>query len=126
MILTSLTNEELIHRTEMSKKSTTAEMEFSKRLKESEENLQFNTAATERCLSLQNKDYLKLLAVIHISGHFLTDYLPDDFNTMPKNLVLDFINNHKSEYFEIETEENIWDQINQLADSFVLFAEQLY
>jgi hypothetical protein len=66
------------------------------------------------------------MALSHLSGHFLTEYLPENFSKLNKVFILDFIENHKSQHFEMEPKEEIWNQINELADSFVLLTEKLY
>ena len=126
MILTTLTNEEIISTVELCKYSSEMEEELARRLLKTEETLLAAQVYVERNIVVQNKKYLKLMALVHISGHFLTDFFPEDFSKLNKVFILDFIENHKSENFDMESKENIWNQINELADSFVLLTEKLY
>jgi hypothetical protein len=55
--------------------------------------------------------------LIWASGHCLTTYLPEDFDTWTDRKLNNFLEKHACEPFEYWPAENIWEQIDSLAYS---------
>jgi hypothetical protein len=55
--------------------------------------------------------------LIWASGHCLTTYLPEDFDTWTDRKLNNFLEKHAWEPFEYWPAENIWEQIDSLAYS---------
>jgi hypothetical protein len=62
-------------------------------------------------------------AIICASGQFLTDQLPDEFHKWNQVQRLGFIEEHKWQPFEYWDAEEIYEEICDLANTLVHFAE---
>ena len=63
-------------------------------------------------------------AYIRASSHFLTDEYPADWQDMPEEELLKFIDEYQWEQFEGYDAEYVWEHIEILAKDFISFAKK--
>jgi len=63
-------------------------------------------------------------AYIRASSHFLTDEYPADWQDMPEEELLKFIDENQWQHFEGEDAEYVFEHIENLAQDFISFAKK--
>lgn len=66
---------------------------------------------------------MKKEAYIKASSHFLTEQFPDNFDEMDEEEILKFINEHRWQPFENKFADEVWGNIEVLAEDFINFAK---
>lgn len=62
--------------------------------------------------------------IIWASGEFLTEYLPEDYDKMDTPQLLSYVEDHTCRDCEDNDAKDIWQKINDLADSFEQFMDK--
>lgn len=116
MVISHLTNEELISLTNARTNTTEIQKELVKRLSVYEDDSTFLNRVEEAKEELNHK---KNMFIVCSSAIFLKKELPDNFHYMPNNKVLDHIKEHVYGDYKNFAAEYIYNQLQELAKKFI-------